>query len=130
MPPDVDVSPIVNGWQALAVLGSTFIVGGFGWLAQRAKAKADRAAESEKVAALEVQDRVGRVPELLDTVEYLTEQLRIQVQVNQSVQRKFDKFERRFSEIDSYHSWLESNMPRPPFLTLDEFLAKKAAGGL
>lgn len=130
MPTDLDLSPITNGWQALAALGSTLIVAAFGLLAQRAKSLADKKVETDRAAAREVKENVERVPELLGTVKYLTEQLEIQAGVNEKVQRRLSDVELRLSRTDEYHAWLDSKMPRPPFLTMDEFFAKRDAGEL
>ena len=130
MPPDLDLTPITNGWQALAALGSTLIVAAFGVLAQRAKAVADKKVESDREVAREVKEHVERVPELLGTVKYLTAQLEIHAEVSEKVQRRLADVELRLSRTDLYHEWLNSNMPRPPFLTMDEFFAKRDPGEL
>lgn len=130
MPPEFDVSPISNVWEFLAAVCSALIVAGFGLLTQRAKAVADKKAESEKEEARAVKQNVAQVPELLDTVEYLTEQLRIQAGVNEAVNRKMAELEARFQRTDLYHQWLAEKMPRPPFLTEEEFHAAREAGRL
>ena len=130
MPPELDVSPISNVWEFLAAVCSALIVAGFGLLTQRAKAMADQKAKSDKEAARAVEANVAQVPELLDTVQYLTEQLRVQADVNRSVNRKMAELEARFKRTDVYHRWLAESMPRPPFLTEEEFYAARAAGEL
>lgn len=130
MPPELDVSPISNVWEFLAAVCSALIVAGFGLLTQRAKAMADQKAKSDKEAARAVEANVAQVPELLDTVQYLTEQLRVQADVNRSVNRKMSELEARFKRTDVYHRWLAESMPQPPFLTEEEFYAARAAGEL
>lgn len=68
--PDLDVSAINNGWQAVAFVASVTVVV-LGYLAmQRAKTGADKQVDANR----EVAARVAKVPRLLETVELLTAQ--------------------------------------------------------
>lgn len=115
--PDLDVSAINNGWQAVAFVASVTVVV-LGYIAmQRAKTGADKQVDANK----EVAARVAEVPRLLETVELLTAQAKANA-------ARIEALEVDLTDHRDYVAHLEAmdEFTDPPFPSLERFRQERA----
>lgn len=93
----LDLNDVTNPWSALAFVGGVLIIVLFGWAMQRTSREAKRS------------DVTTEVGDLVTTVRLLS--------------ARVDALEKAQSEHSRYHEWLKKTMPRPPFITFEEWQA-------
>ena len=122
----LDLENVTNVWQFLAFAFTITVVTLGGWFMKRTKDNVDKEENSSK----EIAKQVAQVPGLADTVKVLTKQVLELADANDELRNDFNeqlervrRLERMESVYTAWRKWLKEEMPSPPFLDLDDWLA-------